>query len=215
MKEESTPVLQALEMIDLVPHEFRLPFMLSHIQRSIDSMNGRLRLARIVPERYPTISHSNCGSWLEKLRRGLNQDADAKTPIPCTSSPRLGLFARLHWVAGDEKDLLQPPGRPEDKGLSPRKHLRHGAPPCSFQAQSSLCRSISEFQFMELGFAGFVTHEIASYGTAPVVIAMPLCLMCHQHQQISHFLKDFPSYMPPTPTKICHFLQSCLPSSQI
>lgn len=110
VKQESTPTPQASEMIDLLPHEFRFPFMLSHIHRSIDNMNGRLRAARLVLERYSTTSHSNRESWLEKLRRGLNQDAgsnSSRLPARCTGSPRLSLFARLRWVAGDEKELSQ------------------------------------------------------------------------------------------------------------
>ncbi|KAH9208695.1 hypothetical protein DL95DRAFT_394996 [Leptodontidium sp. 2 PMI_412] len=110
VKQEGTPTLQPSEMINLLPREFRFHFMLSHIHRSIDNMNGRLKSARLVLERYSSTSNSTREGWLEKLRRGLNQDADSnasKVPTRRTGSPRLSLFARLRWVAGDEKELSQ------------------------------------------------------------------------------------------------------------
>jgi hypothetical protein len=67
------PVRETAQVTNLLPNELRLPHVLSHIARSIENMNLRLKGCESLLQRYSaTYADSAPERWKEKLRRGLH-----------------------------------------------------------------------------------------------------------------------------------------------
>jgi len=98
------------ESMTLLPHELRLPLILSHIKSSVKNMNARLASARSILERYSAKAISNQDSWMNKLRRGLHPGSELMVLHESSAQSgvsKLSFMNRLRWVAGDEKELTK------------------------------------------------------------------------------------------------------------
>lgn len=107
---ETTPESETSKLLNLLPHELRLAFVLSHIQRSIKNMNSLLKTASPLLQKYSTRTISDADSWNEKLRRGLNPNRDRvvqKYSEREPSSIKFNMLDKIRWVAGGRRQLTE------------------------------------------------------------------------------------------------------------
>lgn len=102
------------QMLMLLPHEFRLPVILVHIQRTVANMNSRLLAAKPTLDRYfpATTSTSISALWVDKLARILDPTRTRIRALSNTKTyehteTKLKLWDRLRWVSGDAKEIAQ------------------------------------------------------------------------------------------------------------
>ncbi|KAF7553495.1 hypothetical protein G7Z17_g3580 [Cylindrodendrum hubeiense] len=96
------------DMMTLLPHDFHRGHILSHIQRSVANMNMSLQAARPTLERYFPNQASSSGSWRKRLDRFLNPSTALNGAVLRETEAeqlKLGLWARIRWASGDEKEL--------------------------------------------------------------------------------------------------------------
>ncbi|KAK4031948.1 hypothetical protein C8A01DRAFT_51135 [Parachaetomium inaequale] len=125
---EQTPSISSHQMLAMLPREFRLPFFLAHIERTITNMNSRLQATEQIIQRYcatkKTRASSTGGrSWTDRMayfldRRSVAEPANLlsppllrshspRTPSPTTTAEarKLAFWDKVRWVSGDVKEL--------------------------------------------------------------------------------------------------------------
>lgn len=122
------------QMLLMLPREFRLPFFLGHLKRTIDNMNSRLQAAEQIIQRYCTTNETRgpplngrSSTWTQKLAgfvnprsltepmtsltppspRGLSPwaTAPAASPAAAVEGRKLAFRDKVRWVSGDLKKL--------------------------------------------------------------------------------------------------------------
>ncbi|RYP67872.1 hypothetical protein DL769_005661 [Monosporascus sp. CRB-8-3] len=112
-------------MLAMLPWEFRLPFFLAHIERTITNMNNRLQATVQIVQRYcgkhrrsssPVIRSRTedvtlSRPWLGRGRGALSppppRAPSPRSPLPAgvIEARKLGVWDKVRWVAGDVKEL--------------------------------------------------------------------------------------------------------------
>ena len=107
---EMTPESGTSELLNMLPHELRPAFVLSHIQRSIRNMNSLLKTATPLLQRYSTRTTPDAGDWNKKLRRGLDPNRDRAVQICSEQEPpsiKFNMLDKIRWVAAGRKQLTE------------------------------------------------------------------------------------------------------------
>lgn len=94
--------------LPLLPREFRIPFFLLHIQRTITNMNMRLQATEKIIQKYSTKKTRSPWGWGERMARFLDTiptNSLVASPPVATESRKLGLWEKMRWVGVDVKEL--------------------------------------------------------------------------------------------------------------
>jgi len=103
-----TPRSTDSEILSLLPHEFRIPFFLLHIQRTITNMNMRLQASEQIIQRYCIKKTWSPRSWGERMAHFLDTIPTDSLVVSSSAgiiSRKLGFWDKARWVGGDVKEL--------------------------------------------------------------------------------------------------------------